>query len=313
MNALFSPGLIQNLDEFRELFFSGKKEVEQIQKCPVPKNPGFYIQTKWQWVVEVIALPFKLISEPILYAIAYSGRFLKLYWLSTRCFILGYRFFSSDPISDYVQYGNRLLVSSFNNHQLLDSDVYHRAPLKIEDIPHSTIYQSINQLKIRQKTEQAINFHEKLRFNRTRNGGLCGGGCLWFIFLFLKAFAGKPSIPLWQRAYCVAKQFEYGQPKQAALLQIYSGAHQHLLPLKWEKLPKVDLENLHLDELPEGTHYLIAGDHALVFMKEKEEQCIWDSNEGLINILHINELKELINRYTKKPTFKLVCSELLFC
>nr|NGX38648.1 hypothetical protein [Chlamydiota bacterium] len=182
-----------------------------------------------------------------------------------------------------LYYGKRLLITTINDYRADLSYIFSLPSIKRSKILNPLIRENLHP-KINQ-----INFD-------SIGKGLCHGAVSWFNYVFLRGMESQlaqntTSIIEYGRA--VAKQFENGQPPQAALIQSLYGLQTKLLDID-EFVQDCKPENL-----PNGVYYLKLPDHAVSYLKFNDAQMIWDPNQGLIEIENSEQLKESIQYYLK--------------
>jgi hypothetical protein len=138
--------------------------------------------------------------------------------------------------------------------------------------------------------------------------GVCRGSSLWFIYLYLKTLGNFDE----EKAHLisVAKQFENGASRQAALLQAFYKGHQ-LLGLKKEKIPAAKISLYELDfgletanqkvaSLKEGIYRVGSYHHSMVYIKNGKEGYLWDPSYGLYEI-GTEDLVSWVRKHYYKP------------
>jgi len=126
--------------------------------------------------------------------------------------------------------------------------------------------------------------------------GVCRGASLWFIYLFLKTkplFTNRK-----EHLIAVAKQFNTGIPREGALLQAFADSPE-LLQIQRTKNEKISLYELDkqkqkardkIKALPSGIYRVRLLEHSLVYIKENDQNYVWDPNYGLLEGIDIFDL-----------------------
>jgi len=265
----FSPQLLNNFDELKN-FFNGEKEVQKLKQFSILPSKNELYYNRWQVVWICITHPFKLILSVFIRTLSllcFSSRLSKT--MHIYALHLEREF---DHVWTQFQYGKRLLVPSFNDYQLSSSDIYTLPPIRRENLLLPLLRENL--------------YYKLKKVNFDRIGcGLCHGGVYWFNYLYLKA-QKETSLEGKNLLIAVAKQFELGQPKQAALLQSLYGLAEDLLDVESEH--KEDIQ-----DLPPGIYYVQIGkNHAVSYIKTETEEFLWNPSKGLISIEKTQEAFE---------------------
>lgn len=304
---LFSRELVNDYGRFKSLF-NGEEELKQIEKFyNEPQKPeGSKYYNRWQVAAILIKQPFKMILGVFLECVRLlSYPFSRSIYAYTSVWIrhLERELYNLFHIRSY---GTRLLVPTLNWAQTSIGDVFTQKPMKKEDILSPEIRKSVN--------------NDEIVFDRS---GVCEGGVNWFNFLLIGALLGKfHRIDMTGENFkkvliSVAKVFEKGMPRQAALLQAFWGIESSVLnneTVLLEKIsidkPKTEILNA-LNNLPIGIYLLKLmheeTGHAVSYIKYKNLQFIWDPNCGLIEIQNSDQLYE-IAKIAEKDIFARRCN-----
>lgn len=303
----FSPKLLQDFTQLKA-FFSGKNELQELDKLPrdafvrPSKDHLYYNRFYVTWII--LSTPFKFIAFVFFSTIAYLLECLTLTSLSRPLSVLSKHIHRDlDYLQTQALFGSRFLLPSLNDYQLYHCDIYSLPPIKRESLPLPLLREALPpQFK-------------KVNFSRIGKG-LCHGGVNWFNYLFLK---GKRETGLQKRtksvaeyATAIAKSFEYGQPRQAALIQSLYGVEKDLLNLNKkfcffiEDVSK-DIDKIlpYTKKLRNGVYYFKVSDHVFSYIKSGKEELVWDPTKGLIELQKPQDLLDILQLYLKPEIDKI--------
>lgn len=249
----FSTALIHDFRQLKPLF-SGEKELLEIGR-----SDGTLYFNRWQVVWIIATLPFATIAFIFLKAMAMLLRSNRFHLLAQHAFR------NVDYLFTRWKLGNSLWIPTDNGYQSHLSTIVDLPSIKRKDILDPFI---------RGKLHPDL---KKVKFNLI-DKGLCWGACFWFNFLLLKRGI-KHLIP-------VAKQFEQGQPSQAALLQSLVGLELDLLDLSIQTIDWIARDEVGTKTklLRDGIYVIKSQEHAVSYIKWEGKEFIWDPRDGLIAI-----------------------------
>lgn len=253
----YSPALINNFQQLKTLF-TGEKELAELDRMPAAeliRSKDYRYFNRWQVAWIIATAPFAVIAYIFLKALSI------LLW-SNRIDLWAKRTIRNiDYLRTQWKFGSALWVATDNEYRTDLSDVF--------DLP-SVKRKAILDPLIRTKLHREL---KKVNYNRIGKG-LCWGSCHWFNFLVLKKLAKSPS-NIEQILVAVAKLFENGQPRQAALLQSFFGLELDLLDLL-----SINIENNDRD----GVYVYSTEEHCISYIKWRGKEFAWDARDGLIAI-----------------------------
>jgi len=249
----YSPALIHDFRLLKPLF-SGEKELLEIGRS----NGAPYFN-RWQVVWIITTLPFTSIAFIFLKAMAMLMRSNRLHLLAHHAFR------NVDYLYTRWKLGDSLWIPTDNSYQSHLSNIVDLPSIKRKEILDPFI---------RGKLHPDL---KKVKYN-LMDKGLCWGACHWFNFLLLKSGI--------KRLISVAKQFEQGQPTQAALLQSFVGLELDLLDLSIKTIDWIPRDDVctKRELLKDGVYVIKSQEHAISYIKWKGKEFIWDPRDGLIAI-----------------------------
>lgn len=289
----FSPHHLQDFSQLQTLF-SGEHELKNYAPTPIQKETLYF--NRWKVALILITAPLRIITALFLEAIGYLTFALCLEKLSRPVFTLSsFVMRDLEVLTTQLDFGKNLIIPAGHFHALGTRDVYGRDPIEREKIPSK---------EIRDKLFSHPDF-DTLTFYHTN--GMCRGGCYWFNFLFLKALQ---TMTFEEAALFAAKQFEYGMPRQAALIQTMGGIGPHILNLEAFDTLVFEKEDLSLlspfiERLPDGIYLVGLHDHCISYLKAGKKSYLWDYNKGLIRAEHPAMVIERIGPYLKERSDRL--------
>jgi len=261
-------------------FFSGEKALQEIEVMQANKPEPYFGRWKIAWVISSFLLAE--ITSIFCYAIAHFLESFKLYRISRPLEV-----FSKVIVRDFrylCGWKENCLIPSVNHNQLFTGDIYRQPSIK----KNAALAKEIQGF-----SKAEIHFYSPK--------GLCRGGVEWFNYLF--ANAKKQNCSIEKTLIAVAKQFEKGMPRQAALLHSFPGIEKNLLYTEQLKVKEALCSLEHLFEnsknLEDGAYYLGLPKHAVSYIKEGEKQWIWDPNKGLLQINDFTDFQQALKPYLK--------------
>ncbi len=292
----FSPHMLKDLTSLKEYFFSGEKELSEITKFSRKDKPvrELYFNT-WEITLILSKAPFNALLALFLNATGFLCAAFAFRSLSNRLYLQATYAIKEQHIAiAQFLYGRRLVVPTINEYKEGLEDVYNHDPINRENIKNPFI---------RKKLDSR---YDNIPFNCISKG-LCHGAVEWFNFLFLKSlntnFKNRVD-SLWQYLTPIAKQFQSGQPRQAALLQSLYGLRDLLKlhdvrtrPLQVDLTDTLKAINA-IKQLPDGVFNLTISRHEVSYIKLNGEQCVWDPNDGLIVIETPQHLLQILLKYS---------------
>lgn len=262
LGVTYSPALINNFQQLKTLF-TGEKELAELDRIPEaelvrPKDYRYF--NRWQVAWIIATAPFAVFAYIFLKAVSI------LCWSNRLDLIARRTIRNIDYLQTQWKFGSSLWVPTDNEYRSDLNDVFDLPSVKRKAILDPLI---------------KSNLHPDLkRVNYNRIGkGLCWGASNWFNFLVLKKMA-QTSLSIEQVLVAVAKQFEEGQPRQAALLQSFNGLECDLLDLS-----SVAVKNNEKD----GVYVLSSEEHCISYIKWEGKEFVWDARDGLIVMNTIGE------------------------
>ncbi len=250
---IYSPTLINDFRQLKTLF-TAENELAEMDKIPEVElvRPSDYLYyNRWQVALILITAPLAIVTYLFLKTVALVLWSYQINLLARRAL---------RPI-DYLisqwRFGCALWVPSVNEYRLDLTDVFNLSSVKRGEIPDPFI---------------KARLHRKLnRVNFDRIGrGVCWGSCHWFNYLLLKRLKTQP---IEKAIVAVAKQFEEGQPRQAALIQSFYGLELDLLDLSSTRV---------FDRNQDGVYLLSSNDHCVSYIQWEGKEFVWEPCEGLI-------------------------------
>lgn len=257
----------QNNPSFSQLkpLFTGEKELLEIRRSvPAVKNALYF--NRWQVVWILATLPFTTIAFLFLKAMAMLFRSNRLHLLAQHTFR------NVDYLWAQWKFGSSLWVPTENGYRVDLSNI-----VDLPSIKRTEIADPLIKLKLHPDLK-------KVKFN-LMDKGLCWGACFWFNFLLLKSGMNH--------LFAVAKQFEQGQPCQAALLQSFVGLELDLLDLSVQTMDWIETAKRNL--LRDGIYVIKSQKHAVSYIKWEGKEFIWDPCDGLIFIDSENTLASILD------------------
>lgn len=251
----YSPALINNFQQLKTLF-TGENELAELDRLSEaelirPKDYRYF--NRWQVIWIIVTAPFAVIAFIFLKAMSF------LCWSNRLDLIARRTIRNIDYLQTQWRFGSSLWVPTDNEYRSDLNDVF-----DLPSVKRKTILDPLIQSHLHDKLK-------KVNYNRIGKG-LCWGASHWFNFLVLKKMA-QTHLSIEQVLVAVAKLFEEGQPRQAALLQSFYGLELDLLDLS-----SVAVENNEKD----GVYVLSSEEHCISYIKWHGKEFVWDACDGLI-------------------------------
>ncbi|MBS0629094.1 MAG: hypothetical protein JSS30_02575 [Verrucomicrobia bacterium] len=258
----FSCTLAHDFCQLKTLFTAQQELAEIEQEFELQRPSDYLYYNRWQVVWIITTAPIAYISYLFLKAVSFVLWSYQLDLLAKRMI---------RPIEYLLtqwQFGYALWVPCENELRYDLTDVYSLSSIKREKIGDPFI---------RAKLHRRLN---KVNFNRIGKG-VCWGSTHWFNYLLLKKWKSRPIEEL---VVAVAKQFEDGQPRQAALIQSFYGLETDLVDLT--STPVSNREK-------EGVYLLSSSDHCVSYVRAEEKEFVFDPRIGLIYLSNSENLPKI--------------------
>lgn len=307
----FDPSFAHDFSKLKGLF-QPEKTIEQILSMPkesYTRTDGTLYFNRWQVTWILVKAPFNAIYYVFLKCVATLFDMLWAFRISRKIHV--YANHCSDDlwkVFSQWSYGKNFLIPSVNGYQQELSDVYTQNSIKRTELKDEKISGLLSPLL------KNVNF-DRIGY------GLCHGSVHWFNTIFLLGIKNENLQGLTVKDFLcsIAKQFENGQPRQAALIQTFYGLESSLLDLESTEVARVHLSDAkgfcvdcfeNKETIPLGIYALKTPGHARSFVKLENGAFLWDPNQGLIAINSADELYYAISSHltSKKSNYEISLS-----
>lgn len=299
MTTTFSPQLLNNFEGLQD-YLSGRRDLFLLnglskEDVKLPEGGQLYFG-RWHVAWIVITYPLVLITSVALEVLSYALSICFLRSLSKRVDVLShYVHMKASNWATQFMWGKSLLVPTPNRHQAGTSDVYTQSPVLRENILSKEIRDELV------KDIEYVDFYKHVgrTYSNGRHieAGLCQGMVYWFNTQFLRAYNSTnlkdKAESFAEYASAIAKKFEYGATKEAAVLQALPGVESELLKLHMTQpltFTQTELETSpasvkkKIEEMPDGIYFLGLHTHGMSYINFNGEKLLFNPGEGLFKL-----------------------------
>jgi hypothetical protein len=268
------------LDRFMET--GAEQEIASLSElarqrnlAPSPERGILY--NRWEVIWMHIKEPFEKIAASFLRSLKCLLKTIGRREEAIQCKLLSVHLtHSSDRLDTFLDYENDFLCPAVNIHRLDTPDIYLHPP-----IPSLSLKDKLIQKLIPSSSDEVEVYSIE---------GVCRGMSYWFLYLF------KRTLGLFQdheeHLKAIAKFFENGATRQAAVLQALPGENKWGIPydrmckhpvIKLQDSPKQKEEKIH--GWAEGAYSLRTRNHGMAYIKYRQDLgYVFDPNNGLIRL-----------------------------